>query len=59
MGIAGGLLIEIVEKREGMRGRRLDQRKAGGLLDVRAGCERLEALIGSILWDGPGMNLRV
>jgi len=31
-----GLLIEIVEKREGMRGRRLARREAGGSLDVRA-----------------------
>jgi hypothetical protein len=30
MGIAGGLLIEIVEKREGMRGRRLTGVKLGG-----------------------------
>jgi len=28
--VVGGLLFEIVEKREGMRGRRLTRRKAGG-----------------------------
>ena len=40
-----GLLIEIVEKREGMRGRRPDQRDAGGRLMFVHRCERLEALV--------------
>jgi hypothetical protein len=54
-----GLLIEIVEKREGMRGRRPDQRDAGGPPTVRAFANVWRPLIGSVREDGPGMNLRV
>jgi hypothetical protein len=54
----GGMLFEIVEKREGMRGRRPRVAICSRI------CERLEALIlgpsAMYRWaDGPGMNLRV
>ena len=47
-----GMLFEIVEKWEGMRGRR------PWVAKLRAQCERLEAFLGLPV-GGSGMNLRV
>ena len=45
-----GMLIEIVEKREGMRGRRPDRRKAGGA----AGCSCIYANVWRpLIWVRP------
>jgi hypothetical protein len=47
-----GLLFEIVEKREGMRGRRLDRRKPGGCQASRIDANVWRPLFGAVPFGG-------